>query len=65
MTRCTECAIVDLGVTRIVKDDEEYVLCPNCGSEDSVEEIDADLWAEEIAEDEADKLNDWLKEDEL
>lgn len=62
MTKCNECHIVDLGVTRIIKNEEEYLLCPNCGSEDSVKEIEASEWAEQLALDEAD-LENQLNED--
>lgn len=65
MTRCKECNIVDLGVTKFVKNGEEYVLCPNCGAEDSVEEIDELKWAEEMAQIEADHRTDIFRDDEL
>ena len=65
MTLCNECSIVDLGVTRIVKDGEEYILCPNCGSEDSVVDVDADEWAEGIIAAEADLSNDMSETEEL
>lgn len=64
MTLCSECNIVDLGVTRIVKDGEEYILCPNCGAEDSVTEVDADLWAEDLIAADADLSNDLEEWDE-
>lgn len=49
MIKCRECDVVDLEATVIVRNDEEYQLCPNCGAEDSVEEIDELAWEEEMA----------------
>lgn len=62
MTKCNECDVVDLGINRVIKDGEEYQLCPNCGSEDSVEEIDEREWAESMALSDADFQNELLED---
>lgn len=48
MTKCNSCDVVDLGVNHVTKNDEIYDLCPNCGAEDSVEEVDEIEWAESM-----------------
>jgi hypothetical protein len=65
MTKCTECNVTDLGVTRIIRNEEEYILCPNCGAEDTVEEIDELEWAEEVALEAADLENDLLTDEDF
>jgi hypothetical protein len=54
MTRCRECGVVDLGVNKIIRDEEEFQICPNCGVDDSVEEIDELDWEEDMLLAEAD-----------
>jgi len=63
MTKCNNCDVVDLGINKIKQDDEIVELCPNCGMEDSVEEIDEIEWAENMALADAD-FQDELLEDE-
>jgi len=58
ITRCRECDIADIEFTHVWKDDASYILCPECGARDSKEEIEEDLWAEEMALAEADRSND-------
>lgn len=48
MTKCNECDIVDLGFTEVKKGYEIYHLCPNCGANDSVVEVDEIEWIENI-----------------
>jgi Zn finger protein HypA/HybF involved in hydrogenase expression len=49
MTKCDECSALDLGVIRVIKNDEEFVLCPNCGAEDSVRQIDELEFLDDVA----------------
>jgi hypothetical protein len=58
MTKCKECDIVDLGVNRINIFGEVHELCPNCGNEDSVEEIDELEWADNMESADADFTNE-------
>ena len=62
MTKCNDCGIVDLGITRVIKNDEEYELCPNCGAEDSVEEVDELDWIQDMEDTEADKVLELMEE---
>lgn len=62
MTRCIECNIVDLGVTKVIRNESEYLLCPNCGADDTVEEIDELDWVEDMVQEDADFQNE-LNED--
>ena len=62
MTKCNNCDVVDLGINHIIREDEVFELCPNCGAEDSVEEIDEIEWAEKMALSDADTQNE-LEED--
>ena len=62
MTKCSECDIVDLGISRVIKNGEEYELCPHCGAEDSVEEIAEADWLESMELDRA-YLENELKEE--
>lgn len=63
MTKCNNCDIVDLGINRVLKDNEEFQLCPNCGAEDSVEEIDELEWLEDMALADSDFQNELLEDD--
>lgn len=63
MTKCGDCGIVDLGITRIVRNDEEYELCPNCGAEDSVEDIEELNWIEDMEDVETDNIIDLIDEE--
>lgn len=62
VTKCKECGVVDLEIYRVIKNNEEYQLCPNCGSEDSAEEIDGLEWQESMALADADLQNELLKD---
>lgn len=63
MTKCRECDVVDLGINHVTKNDEIFDLCPNCGAEDSVKEIDELEWAENMALADADFQNELLKDE--
>lgn len=40
MTKCTECDVIDGGITTRVEDFETYEVCTQCNSEASIIEID-------------------------
>jgi len=63
MTKCNECDVVDLGVVETKTTYEVVYRCPNCGAEDSVEEIDELEWAEDMALADADFQNELLEEE--
>lgn len=62
MTKCKNCDVVDLGINRVNKFGEVYELCPNCGLEDTVEEVDEITWQEDMALADADFQNELLEE---
>lgn len=62
MTKCNNCDVVDLSINKVLKDDEEFQLCPNCGLEGTVEEIDEREWAESMALADADFQNELLED---
>lgn len=58
LTKCKECDVVDLGVNKVIRNDEEFQLCPNCGAKDSVEEINELEWEESMALENGDAQNE-------
>ena len=60
MIRCGECKTVDVEFLKFEMYGEECIVCPECGAEESAEEVDQIAWEEEMAEDEADNLSDYL-----
>lgn len=64
MKVCEECGVVDIEPKIVIKDDEEYELCPECDAEFSIREVDEAEWLKQMEDDEADKINDWIRDHE-